>query len=92
MSDYQLIDPQSSLDFKHDWSDFLADGDSVASQQWTIAPLNDGSPTTPTLTNATAASVTVSGCEAGKVYHLTEHIVTAVVEADRTIVIRCENR
>lgn len=90
---YQLIDPQSVLDFQHDWTDWLASGDSISSRQWTIAPLNGTTPETPSLSNSTSAAVTVSGCQAGKVYRLTEHVVTANgIEADRTITLRCENR
>ncbi len=90
---YRLMDPQSVLDWQHDWAAFLAQGDSISTRQWSITPLNGTTPETPSLTNATGAVVTVAGLLAGKVYRLTEHIVTANgIEADRTITLRCDDR
>ena len=90
---YRLMDPSSVLDWQHDWSSFLAEGDSISSRQWSISPLNGTTPETPTLANDTTATVTVSGLEAGKVYRLVEHIVTANgIEAERSIVLRGEDR
>lgn len=92
---YQLIDPGASLTFSHDWSSWLDYGspaDTIQTRQWTITPLNPGTPATPALTNSTSEIVTVEGCLAGKVYYLTEHIVTAAgLEDERTVVLRCEN-
>lgn len=90
---YVLADPDSVLNWSHDWAtDWLAEGDTIASRQWSIMPLNGTSPETPTLTNDTADIVFVSGLQAGKVYHLTEHVVTtAGVEDERTIVLRCDD-
>lgn len=88
---YQLADPDSVLDWQFDWSSWLASGDSISTHQWSIAPAS-GSPSGPTLTNDTSATVTVSGLELGKVYRLVDHITTvAGLEADRTIVLRCGN-
>jgi hypothetical protein len=90
---YLLIDPQESLDFAHDWSDFVVEGDGISSRQWTISPLNAGSPTTPMLVNATSDAVFVTGCQAGQVYRLTESILTSAgLRADRSIVLRCEDQ
>ena len=87
MSKYFLQDPADGLDWQQDWSDFLAEGDTIASRQWTIEP--DGSPTH--LANATEEAVTVSGLSAGVVYRLSEKITTAAgVVAERSITIRCE--
>lgn len=82
---FQLIDPAARLNFSNDWTtDWLVEGDTINSRQWTI------SPTGPTLTNDTSDVVFVEGCEFGKVYHLTEHVVTdSGLEDERTIVIRC---
>lgn len=94
-----LVDPQSVLNFAHDWGDFLSSGvdgspsDTIASRQWSISPLNGTSPETPTLVGDTSDIVFVVGLLPGRVYHLTEHILTdAGVEADRTIVLRCDNK
>jgi hypothetical protein len=88
-----LIDPQEKLDFTHDWSGFLAEGDAIISRQWAISPLNGTSPESPILSEATAEDVMVEACQAGKVYKLTESIVTAAgIRSDRTIVLRCEDQ
>lgn len=89
MADYYLVDPNDQLTWSHDWSDFLAVGDSIASRQWTIDP--DASPTL--LASATSATVTAGPLDAGNVYRLSEKIATANGEiAERAIVIRCEER
>lgn len=88
---YVLADPSSKLNFTHNWADWLAVGDSIASRQWSISPLNNTTPETPILTGDTTDIVFVEGFEVGKVYRLVEHVVTtAGVEDDRMIVIRCE--
>lgn len=90
---YRLVDPESVVDWQFDWSDWLADGDSILTHQWSITPLHGTSPETPTLTNETQASVTGAGLQAGKIYHLTDHITTAAgLEADRSIILRCDHR
>jgi hypothetical protein len=90
---YRLIDPEERLDFQHDWNDFLGSGDSIVSRQWLVGPINETSPESPILTNATGAAVMIEGCLSGRVYHLTERITTAVgLRADRTIVLRCETQ
>ena len=81
---YFLCDPQSRLNWQHDWSDWLEQGDSITSRQWLIEP------TGPTLTGATSDVVFVEDLEFGKIYRLTERIVTSHgLEDDQTIVIRC---
>lgn len=91
---YVLADPDGSLDWAHDWTDWLAVGsppDTISSRQWSITPLNGTSPETPTLVGATTDTVFVSGMQVGKIYHLTEQVTTAAGVVDqRTIVIRCE--
>jgi hypothetical protein len=93
--DYLLIHPNSVLTWSHNWADWLdysSPVDAIASRQWTIAPENDSSsPSTPTLTSSTQEIVTAEGFVAGRVYRLSEHIVTnAGLEDTRTIVLRCE--
>ena len=81
---YTLQDPSSTLNWAHDWSNWLAVGDSIASRQWTITP-------TATLQDATTASVKVDGLTVGQEYRLTEAITTANgLQAERTIIIRAE--
>ena len=89
-----LVDPGSVLTWSHDWTDWLAYGspsDTIASRLWTISP-QEGSPLQPALSNTTQAIVTAQGFLAGRVYHLTERIVTDGGLADeRTIILRCDN-
>jgi streptogramin lyase len=90
---YVLVDPSSVLNWSNDWAtEWLADGDTIASRQWSIEPLNGTSPETPTLTNDTNDVVFVSGLQTGKIYRLTEHVVTvAGLEDDRSIMLRCDD-
>ena len=79
--------PGGTLTWSHDWSDFLAAGETIASRVWTIDP--DESPTL--LADTTAAAVTVAGLAAGTVYRLTETVTTSAgVIAPRAIVIRAD--
>ena len=84
---HQLIDPAARLNFSNDWeTDWLVEGDTISSRQWTILPAG------PTLTNDSSDTVFVEGCEFGMIYHLTEHVVTASgLEDDRTIVLLCQH-
>lgn len=91
---YQLIDPDSKVDFTCDFSDLLDSGVEITgSPTWSITP------TGPTLEDqsntATAATTFISGCTLGRVYSLTCQIVTdkAVAQTfDRSISLRCEQR
>ena len=88
MADHYLQDPTDKLDYQHDWSDFLASGDSISTRLWSIDPDDGGSPSL--LSNVTSAAVFVEGLQAGIVYRLSEKITTANgVVAERSITIRC---
>lgn len=90
---FVLIDPQSVLDYEFDWSDWLGEGDSISTHAWSISPANEGTPSQPVLTSETQSAVKVSACEVGKVYRLTDHITTTSgLEADRSVILRCEER
>lgn len=81
---YLLVRPGTKLDWAHDWSDWLAEGDSIASRVWTIDP-------SATLDDETTAAVTVSGLTAGKVYVLTEAVTTAAgMIGKASITFRCD--
>lgn len=87
MGRFKTQDPTENLDWSNDWTDFLADGDAIASRLWTIDP--DESPTL--LTDTTTSAVKVTGLTAGVVYRLSEAITTNNgVVGERSIVIRCE--
>lgn len=84
---YKLQDPGDTLTWTHDWTEFLAGGDSISARLWSIDP--DASPSH--LSNGTTAIVTVAGLQAGQVYLLTEKITTAAgVVAERSLTLRCE--
>ena len=85
---FKLQDPSDKLVWSHDWTKFLASGDSVSSRVWTLDP--DSSPSK--LTNETTANVTIDNLVAGTVYRLQEKITTANGEdAERSLTIRCED-
>jgi len=89
MARFQIQSSGSALFWQNDWTDWLAAGDTVATQQWTITP--DESPTL--LANATSTAVTVSGLAEGTKYSLTEVMTTTLGETGtRSITISCEGK
>jgi hypothetical protein len=93
-----LVDPDSRTSWSHDWSPFLARDESgnitetIDTQQWSISPMNSGSPETPVLSNAASDVVFVEGLLAGHVYKLKERATTSNgVIMDQTIVIRADD-
>lgn len=88
MSQSFLKDPDATLDYAIDWSDWL-DGDTIADSSWTasdgITIADDPAPSHTT----TVATVWLSGGTLGGMYDVTNRITTAAGRiADRTIVIR----
>ena len=90
MANHYTQDPNDeAVDYQHDWSDFLASGDSISSRVWSIDP--DASPSY--LSQITSAAVFVGNLDLGVVYVLSEKITTANgVIAQRSITIRCEEK
>ena len=89
MADHYLQDPNDTLDYQHDWTDFLAVGDAIASRVWSIDPNDGGSPSI-IVSGGTSASVFVGHLTAGIVYRLSEKITTTNgIIAERAITIRC---
>lgn len=87
----KLIDPDETLDYTVDWSDWLASGDTISTASWSV------SPTGPTLSGdtstTTTASTFIAGCTRAVVYQLTNRIVTAAARtAERSVTLRCEHR
>lgn len=101
---YRLIDPQADIRHAIDWTDFLeilgSPTDTIATSTWEITPIDEASPERPSLSNAaiigTNSNVTivqVLGCTRGRVYRLTNTIITTFGETDqRSITLRCEDR
>ena len=91
---YTTIDPDEDLDFSQDWSAFLSSStpaDTINTSTWAIEPSG------PTLHDpAVSSAITstfVTGCVRGKVYRLTNEIVTNSTPprtAHRSITLRCE--
>lgn len=92
VSRYVLQDPNATVRWQNDWTAFLGENESISSRVWSISPMLPGTPLSPVLANETTAIVSVSGLEAGKVYHLTERatMLSGSIE-EQTIVIRCEH-
>lgn len=97
---YLLQDPDETLDYSCDWSDFLDDGgspsDTISTSQWSIEP-QTGSPQAPELSSSTTVgnvtTIFVSGCVRGETYKLTNRVVTSQGRtADRGMTILCEKR
>lgn len=87
-----LKDPAAVLDFTADYSDYLAEGETISTSTWSADP--DGGLTIGSATNTGGApTVFVSGGTAGQVVVLTNRIVTSAGRTDdRSFTIRIENR
>lgn len=85
-------DPQATLDYSIDWSDWLSDGESIVNSAWSTS---SGEITAPSFTN-TAASVWLSGSEVGIAITLTNTITTnstPIARIDeRSLVIKVKQR
>lgn len=85
MATTRLVRPDEDLTWLHDWTDWLPGGEAISSRQWSI------SPTGPTLSNATAATVQATDFTSGIVYRLKEVVTTdGGLVGSREIVLRCQ--
>ena len=84
-----LKDPQATLDYSVEWSQWL-DGDTISTSSWTVTTgLNNTSESTTT----TKATVWLSGGSIGGVYSAVNTITTATGRTDeRTITICVVNK
>ena len=85
---YILKDPEATLVYQMDWSDWLAQGQTIASVSYAItARANDPDPVTidseGTSNDDTYTYVELTGGTAGKVYTVTATIVTDDGATDR---------
>ncbi len=90
-------DPNAVLDYGLDWSEDLADGDTISASAWTVT-----SPADPTLVvgstglfvpshTSTTTTVWLSGGTAGVTYKVTNHVTTAESrQDDRTLTVKCK--
>lgn len=83
-------DPNATLDFTWDWSDWLASGDSIAS----VSAVATTGITVANQTNTTTShTIWLSGGTAGTQYTVTSRITTAGGRTDdRSVQIRVEER
>jgi len=89
-----LKDPEAMLDYSVDWgSDYLS-GDALASSSWSIEPDEpEGLQIVESQADLLVATVAVGGGVSGKLYRLTNHVVTASGREDsRSIMLRVEKR
>lgn len=85
-------DPQAVLDYKIDWSAWLASGETISTSTWTVpSGITDDSDS---ITDSnTSTTIWLSGGTADTDYDLINHIVTSEGrEEDRTITIGVRQR
>lgn len=84
MSCYLLKDPDSVLDYQHDWSTWLGT-DTISTSTWIVTGLTVDSDTN----TSTDTTVWLSGGTSGQVVTITNRVVTAGGRtADAELVIR----
>lgn len=83
-------DPEAVLDYGFDWSDWLADGETITDSTWSVsAGLTKDSDSF----NDTATTIWLSGGTAGSSYTITNHITTSAGrEDDRSHVLKVKDR
>lgn len=89
-----LKDPEATLDYSVDWgADYLA-GDVLTESSWTVSPAEAGGVSiVSSRFDLLQSTVEVSGGVAGRIYRLTNHVVTAEGREDsRSIMLRVEKR
>ena len=89
-----LKDPEAALDYAVDWgADYLA-GDVLTESSWTVSPAEPGGISIlSSRFDLLQSSVEVGGGVPGRVYRLTNHVVTAAEREDsRSIILRVEKR
>jgi hypothetical protein len=89
-----LKDPEATLDYSVDWGIEYLSGDALASSDWTVSPAEEaGLAVTGSQFDLLVATVQVSGGIAGRLYRLTNHVVTTEGREDsRSIMLRVEKR
>jgi len=89
-----LKDPEATLDYSVDWGADYLSGDALAESGWTIIPDEPGGVTVVSdRFDLLIATAEVSGGIAGRLYRLTNHVVTIEGREDsRSIMLRVEKR
>ena len=89
-----LKDPEATLDYSVDWGSEYLSGDALVESRWTVSPDEpDGVELLSDRFDLLVATVQIEGGIAGRLYRLTNHVVTAEGREDsRSIMIRVEKR
>jgi hypothetical protein len=72
-------DPQATLDYSIDWSEWIANNDNIDSSEWFISEIDDDADPLIEVSNfntSLIATIIVSGGTAGNIYTLTNRITT----------------
>ena len=89
-----LKDPEAALDYSVDWGADYLSGDALAESDWTVDPAEPGGVSiVSSRFDLLTATAQVEGGIAGRLYRLTNHVVTVEGREDgRSIMLRVEKR
>ena len=89
-----LKDPEALLDYSVDWGADYLSGDTLTESSWTVSPAESGGLSiVSSRYDLLVSTVQVGGGTAGRIYRLTNHVVTAEGREDsRSIMLRVEKR
>jgi hypothetical protein len=89
-----LKDPEATLDYSVDWGAEYLSGDALATSSWTVSPAETGGiAIVSDRFDLLVATAQIEGGIAGRLYRLTNHVVTAEGRSDsRSIMLRVEQR
>jgi hypothetical protein len=90
-------DPSAILDYGHDWTEWMDEGDEITASTWAAAPDADDGGTlitsNPTFDAAGPTTVWLAGGVAGESYTVTNHITTAEGrQDDRSFKVKIKER
>lgn len=94
MSNVHLKDPDEVIDYTVDWTadDWLASGEEISTSTWSVSPTGSLTIDSESETTTTATAF-VSAGTVGKVYRLTNEIVTDQGRTgQRSVIVRVEER
>jgi hypothetical protein len=89
-----LKDPGATLDYSVDWGTDYLSGDSLATSDWTVEPVEAaGASIASSRFDELVATVEVGGGTPGRIYRLTNRVTTLSGSEDsRSIMLRVEKR
>lgn len=89
----KIKDPDAKLDFGINWSDWLADGETISSSAWAV-PSGITQSSSPAPTNTTnTTTIWLEGGSAGTTYTVTNRITTSAGRIDeRSLFVAVKSR